>query len=263
MAHELDLKSAMPGLLRNQSLDSEAVRQARVDLAASCRMAARLDLQAGMNDHFSALVPGHDELFLVNPQGWAFAEITASKLLICDFEGQVVAGQGRPDAMAGMIHAQLHKALPRAAAAFHSQMPNAAALSMVEGPPLVWADRNTLTFYGRTVVAEGSGGLAPDASEGARIAATIGAADIVFLRNQGVLVLGPSIAEAFDDLRALERAAELQAKALSLGRPLKPIAPEIAERLARQRREGARESARLHLESVKRQLARTDPDFAH
>ncbi|WP_420896952.1 class II aldolase/adducin family protein [Bradyrhizobium yuanmingense] len=37
------------------------------------------------------------------------------------------------------IHARIHKILSRAAAAFHTQMPNATALSMVEGEPLVWA----------------------------------------------------------------------------------------------------------------------------
>ncbi len=50
---------------------------------------------------------------------------------------------------------------------------------------------------------------------------------------------------------------------MSLGGPLKPIAPEIAARAARQMREGDPESARLHLESVKRQLLGSEPDFAH
>ena len=263
MAHELSPKTAAPPILRNQSLDNEAVRQARIDLSACFRMAARLGLQEGICNHFSALVPGHDDLFLVNPYGWAFAEITASKLLVCDFHGNVVAGEGQPEATAFYIHAQLHKKLPRATAAFHTHMPNATARSMTEGQPFLWAGQTSLKFYGRTAVDENYNGLALDESEGERIAAAIGEADIVFMKNHGVMVLGPTIAEAFDDLYYLERAAEVQVKAMSLGRPLKIIPPEIAEHCYRQMREGDPESARLHLESVKRQLLRSEPDFAH
>jgi ribulose-5-phosphate 4-epimerase/fuculose-1-phosphate aldolase len=262
MAHELQTAAATPALLRNSSLDSAAIREARIELAASFRMAAKLDLQEGICNHFSAVVPGHSDLFLVNPYGWAFAEITASQLLICDFHGHVVAGSGKPEATAFYIHAQLHKALPRAIAAFHTHMPNATALSMLEGEPLVWAGQTALKFYGRTAVDENYNGLALDETEGQRIAGTIGEADIVFLKNHGVMVLGPTIAEAFDDLYYLERAAEVQLKAMSTGRALKPIPHDIAQKAYLEMREGDPDSARLHMASVRRQLLKTEPDFA-
>lgn len=263
MAHELSIKNAKPAILKNRSLDNDAVRQARIDLAACFRMAARLGLQEGICNHFSAVVPGHPDLFLVNPYGWAFAEITASKLLICDFNGNVVSGEGTPEATAFFIHARLHQKLPRAIAAFHTHMPNATALSMVEGAPFVWAGQTSLKFYGRTAVDENYNGLALDETEGDRIASAIGNADIVFMKNHGVMVLGPTIAEAFDDLYYVERAAEVQVKAMSLGRPLKPIDPQIAQVAYEQMREGDPDSARLHLESVKRVLSREEPEFAH
>ena len=114
----------------------EAVWQARVDLAACFRMAARLGLHEGICNHLSAMVPGSDELFLVNPYGWGFDEITASRLLVCDFHGNVVEGEGEPEATAFFIHARVHMRLPRARAAFHTHMPNATAMAMLEGPPL-------------------------------------------------------------------------------------------------------------------------------
>src|ERR1700741_1259084 len=89
-------------------LNSPAIRQARIDLAACFRMAARLGYQEGICNHFSALVPGRDDLFLVNPYGLAFDEITASRLLICDFHGHVVAGEGTPEATAFYIPARPH-----------------------------------------------------------------------------------------------------------------------------------------------------------
>jgi ribulose-5-phosphate 4-epimerase/fuculose-1-phosphate aldolase len=261
MAHELK-PVASPAILRNSSLDSEAVHETRVDLAACFRMAARLGLQEGICNHFSAVAPGHDDLFIVNPYGLAFEEITASSLLVCDFQGNVVAGSGKPEATAFYIHARLHLNMPRAKAAFHTHMPNATALSMVEGEPLVWAGQTALKFYGRTAVDENYNGLALDETEGDRIAAAMGEADIVFMKNHGVMVVGPSIAEAWDDLYYLERAAEVQLKAMSTGRTLKPVTPDIARKCYEQMREGDAESARLHLESVKRILSRSEPEFA-
>ena len=175
MAHAFSTAPAAP---RHGGLDDPAVRQARIDLAACFRMAARLGLQEGICNHFSAVVPGRPDLFLVNPYGWAFGEITASRLLICDFEGGVVAGEGVPEATAFYIHARLHKHNPRAVAAFHTHMPYATALAMLEGEPLVWAGQTALKFYGRTVVDEDYNGLALDAAEGDRIAAAMGSADI-------------------------------------------------------------------------------------
>ena len=251
-----------PAILRNTDLDSDLVWQSRVDLAACFRMAARLGLHEGVCNHLSFMVPGRDDLFLVNPDGWAFAEITASRLLICDFNRNVVAGDGAPEDTAFFIHARVHMRLPRARAAFHTHMPNATALTMVEGPPLLWAGQSSLKFHGRTVVDEAYGGLALDEAEGDRIAAAAGSADIVFMKHHGVMVLGPSIAKAWDDLYYLERACEVQRLAQSSGRPLVPIPADIAERTAGQmRRGGSRDSAGLHLESIKRQLDRDMPEY--
>ncbi|MBO1075383.1 aldolase [Roseomonas marmotae] len=259
MAHAL--QTSAPVILRNSELDSAAVRQARVDLAACFRMASRLGLHEGICNHLSAMVPGRDDLFLVNPYGWAFSEVTASRLLVCDFNGHVVAGEGIPEATAFYIHARLHMKHPRAAAAFHTHMPNATALSMLEGPPLVWAGQTALKFYGRTAVDDDYNGLALDEAEGDRIAAAMGEADIVFMRNHGVMVVGPSIAEAWDDLYYLERAAEAQRLAMATGRQLKPVPEDVARRTYEQMRSGDKESARLHLESIKRILAKQEPGY--
>jgi ribulose-5-phosphate 4-epimerase/fuculose-1-phosphate aldolase len=249
-------------VLRNNDLDSEAVWRTRVDLAACFRAAARLGLHEGVCNHLSCMVPGRDDLFLVNPDGWSFAEITASRLLICDFHHNVIAGHGRPEDTAFYIHARLHARVPRARAAFHTHMPNATALTMVEGDPLLWAGQTALKFYGRTIVDEHYNGLALDESEGDRIAASVGDADIVFMRHHGVLVLAPTIAKAWDDLYYLERACEVQRLAQSTGRKLVPVPAVIAQATAEQmRHEGGRDSAALHLESIKRQLDREQPEY--
>lgn len=244
-------------------LDREALTEARIDLAACFRMAARFGLHEGICNHFSFMVPGRDDVFLVNPYGLSFAEMTASSLIVCDFHGNVVDGEMLPEATAFYIHARLHLKLPRARAAFHTHMPNATALCMTEGQPLLWAGQTSLKFYGRTAVDEDYNGLALDNSEGDRIAAVMGETnDIAFLKNHGVIVTGRTIAEAWDDLYYLERAAEAQILAMSTGRPLIPISGQIAEKTARQMFAEGRESARLHLESIKRTLWREEPEFA-
>jgi len=251
-----------PAILRNTGLDHPSIQQARTDLAACFRAAARLGLHEGVCNHLSAMVPGRDDLFLVNPDGWSFAEITASRLLICDFHRRVVAGDGAPEDTAFFIHARVHLRQPRARAAFHTHMPHATALAMVEGPPLLWAGQSALKFRGRIVVDDAYNGLALDEAEGDRIAASLGEADILFMKHHGVLVVGPSIAKAWDDLYYLERACAVQCLAQSTGRPLQPIPPGMAEHTAGQmRRGGGRDSAALHLESIKRQLDHEAPEY--
>ena len=60
--------------------------------------------------------------------------------------------------------------------------------------------------------------------------AALGDADIVFLKNHGVMVVGASAAEAWDDLYYLERAAEAQRLAMATGRALLPVPEAVAQR---------------------------------
>ena len=67
MAHAFEINTAP--LVSTEGLDSPAIAQARIDLAACFRMAARLGMGEGICNHFSVVVPGRPELFLVNPYG--------------------------------------------------------------------------------------------------------------------------------------------------------------------------------------------------
>jgi hypothetical protein len=90
------LGSSRPSRYADLNLDSEAVITARTELAACFQLAALYGLEEGICNHFSAMVPGRDDLFFVNPYGYAFEEITADNLLVCDFHGNVVVGDGDP-----------------------------------------------------------------------------------------------------------------------------------------------------------------------
>ncbi|MBN7822905.1 aldolase, partial [Bowmanella yangjiangensis] len=192
MAHTLEggLRTAR---YTDLDLEAPAVVTARSELVACFQLAALHGLEEGICNHFSAMVPGRDDLFFVNPYGYAFEEVTVDNLLVCDFNGNVVAGEGQPEATAFYIHARLHKQLPRVKVAFHTHMPHATALCLLQGAPLLWFGQTALKFYGRTAVDENYNGLALDASEGDRIASVMGDADVLFLKNHGVIVAGPTI----------------------------------------------------------------------
>ena len=70
-------------------LDSStaALRQARVDLAAVHRIANRFGFDDGIWNHFTLMVPGNSDRFLVKAHGLLMNEITASSLIVADTEG--------------------------------------------------------------------------------------------------------------------------------------------------------------------------------
>src|SRR5215813_9273933 len=76
-------------------LANDPVTQARIDLTTALRAAARHGLNEGVCNHFSMTVPGRDELFLVNPQGLHWSEITPSDLMMVDGAGNVIEGKHR------------------------------------------------------------------------------------------------------------------------------------------------------------------------
>jgi ribulose-5-phosphate 4-epimerase/fuculose-1-phosphate aldolase len=263
MANTLE-KSNVESLVKIAAGGAEALSiwNAKVDLAACFRTAARLGMHEGVCNHFSAMVPGRDDIFIVNAFGYAFEEMTASNLLVCDFHGNVIDGAGVPEITAFYIHARVHLHVPHARVIFHTHMPNATALAMTQGTPLKWAGQTALKFYGRTAVDAHFNGLALDEAEGDRIAGAVGSADVLFMKNHGVMVVGKSIADVWDDTYYLERACEVQRLAESTGRPLQIVDLEVAARTYAQMRSGDGESAGAHLLSIKRILDKAGSDYA-
>src|ERR1700724_2681798 len=183
---------------------SEAERRARIDLAACHRLAARFGFSEGIDNHMTMLVPGHSERFYLAPFGLLWSEVKASDLLELDFTGTVVAGSGLVEDTALYIHLSVHRLMPQARCVLHTHMPYATALAMLEDPRLEMASQNALGFYGDIAYADYRG-LAFDYHEGERLARALGDKTVLILRNHGALVVGPSVAHAFERLYFLER----------------------------------------------------------
>jgi ribulose-5-phosphate 4-epimerase/fuculose-1-phosphate aldolase len=243
------------------ALALDPVARARIDLAAALRWAAKLGLGEGICNHFSLALPGPDDRYLINPFGVHWAEMRASHLLMLDRSGRIVEGQGEVEATAFHIHSQLHRARTDAIAVLHTHMPYATALTLVEDGRLAMVHQNSLRFHDAIAYDDHYNGLALDQDEGDRLAIALGAARVMFLANHGVVTIGASLAEAFDDLYYLERAAELQVLAHSTGRPLRPIADEVVRRTAAAFARDRPAYAHAHFEAVKRLLDAEDPSY--
>ena len=72
----------------------DPITQARIDLTAALRSAARMGLNEGVCNHFSLEMPGDPTKFLINPQGRHWSELTPADLMVVDENGAVVASHG-------------------------------------------------------------------------------------------------------------------------------------------------------------------------
>jgi ribulose-5-phosphate 4-epimerase/fuculose-1-phosphate aldolase len=242
-------------------LVNDPITQARIDLAAALRWAVRHGLNEGVCNHFSMTVPGREDLFLVNPQGLHWSEITPSDLVMVDFAGKVFEGRHRVEASAFFIHGRLHAGNPRAKVVLHTHMPYATALTSIRDGRIEMCTQNAFRYWKRIAYDDAYGGVALSAGEGDRMCGALGDKDILFLANHGVVVCGRTVAEAYDDLYYLERTALVQVLAMQTGRPLLNIDPALAESTFKQIADGTNEQALLHFESLKRMLDRDEPGW--
>jgi ribulose-5-phosphate 4-epimerase/fuculose-1-phosphate aldolase len=206
-------------------------------------------------------VPGTTDRFLINPQGLHWSEVTAGDVVLSDAMGNVIEGRHPVEPTAFFIHARIHLGKPNAKVVLHTHMPYATALTAIEGGRLEMCSQNALRFQGRVAYDEAYNGLALDDSEGDRLCRAMGEADIAFLGNHGVIVSGPSIAMAFDELYYLERAAQLQVLAMSTGRKLSIVPTQIVQKTARQMA-GESQQADYHFAALKRILDREEPGWS-
>jgi ribulose-5-phosphate 4-epimerase/fuculose-1-phosphate aldolase len=235
-------------------------QQTRIAIACALRSASRMGLGEGICNHFSAEVPGHAGHFLINPQGLHWSEVTPADLVTVDAQGNKVAGKHEVEPTAFFIHGAAHRSKPDAKCVLHTHMPYATSLTVVHGGRVEAASQIALKFYGRTAYDDAYNGLALDAAEGERIVAGLKNADVLFLANHGIIVTGPSIDVAFDDLYYLERACMLQVLAAGSGKPLRLVPEEIARATAAQMSDDTQ--AKLHFIALQRLLDRDEPGWS-
>jgi ribulose-5-phosphate 4-epimerase/fuculose-1-phosphate aldolase len=243
-----------------REVDVSAERAARVDLAAAFRLAVRFDMHEGVCNHFSALLD--ERRFLLNSYGLHWSEVTASNLVTLDGDGNVLQGTGEIEKTAFWIHSRIHLAHPRAQCVLHTHMPYTTALTLLKDGRLEMVEQNALRFDGDIAYDDTYNGLVVDGAEGDRLARVLGSKRVLFLANHGVIVVGPSVAEAFDSLYYLERACRLQVLARATGLPFRRVRPEVVRDTRRMMALDAPTYAGAHFSALKRILDREEPDYS-
>lgn len=238
-------------------------RKERADLAAAFRWAARLNLHEAVANHFSLAVDPAGRRFLMNPDQRHFATIRASDIIFLDADDPATMERpGAPDPTAWGLHGAVHRRVPHARCVMHAHPIFSTVLASLADSRLPPIDQNSATFFGRVAIDEGYAGLALE-DEGERIAAQLSdpAKKVMVMGNHGVLVLGDTVADAFNRLYYFERAAETYVRALQTGMPLRVLSDEVAERTAREVADYPGQSDR-HLAGLRAILDAEGNDYA-
>ncbi|WP_144636159.1 class II aldolase/adducin family protein [Bordetella genomosp. 13] len=203
----------------------------RVDLAAAYRLAHEFGWADMIYNHISARVPGADEHFLINPFGLAYDEITASSLIKVDLQGNIVHA---PDPqysinLAGyVVHSAVHEVRHDALCVIHTHTVAGMAVAALKCGLLPLC-QTAMRFA--DIAYHEYEGVSLDNDERLRLQRDLGGSDVMILRNHGLLAVGRSIPEAFNNMYRLERGCQVQAMAMACNTELQ-MPPEDALRKA-------------------------------
>lgn len=209
---------------RAGSIDRD-IQQLRDDVVTCTKLLVYQDI-LDYSGHVSARIPG-TELALVLRREASRAGLSTEDLLVVDFDGKVMEGNGIPVAEAA-IHTGVYRNRPDVSFVCHGHPRLSTTFSMV--------DRQLLPV--RHFAYKFPDGLAvhPDPShirtreQGDAVAATLGSAGACLLRSHGTVVVGDRIDVLFMDCLDIEENAATLLNAIQLGGTVLPLtAAELAE----------------------------------
>jgi ribulose-5-phosphate 4-epimerase/fuculose-1-phosphate aldolase len=213
-----------------------AEEKARLKLAACYRIFDLLGWTESIFNHITLRVAGAEPVFLINPFGLHYSEVTASNLVAVDIQGNPIRPSAHPINLAGFVtHSAIHEFIPAAHCVMHTHTTTGSAVACLED------GLSHDTFYGamlyERVAYHEFEGVTVNADERSRLVASIGEKRLVILRNHGLLCWGETLEEAFMWLWTLQRACDIQIAAASAGN-LRPLSEEV---LAQSHREAGGE----------------------
>ncbi|MGB3934529.1 MAG: class II aldolase/adducin family protein [Burkholderiales bacterium] len=238
---------------------SEAERAARVQLAACYRVFHHLGWTEMIFNHITLRVPGPEKLFLINPFGLHYSEITASSLLLIDVEGNPVRESKWPVNRAGfVIHSAIHGSVESARCVMHTHTTTGMAVACLK------EGLSPTNFYAAQlhggVAYHDFEGITVEDGERARLVASIGQKRAVILRNHGLLAWGPSLSAAFMTLWTLQRACDVQIASSAAG-PLNPIEVSVFAQAVRESGPGEKRTCEDVFAAMQRLVDAKDPSY--
>jgi len=195
---------------------TDAEWQARVQLAACYRVFDLLGWTELIFNHITLRVPGPERVFLINPFGQMYHEVTASNLVAVDIEGRPVRPTEHAVNRAGFVtHSAIHGNVDIAHCVMHTHTTTGMAVACQEGG-LSHDSFYGAQLHGRVAYHEFEG-ITINPDERSRMLNSIGDKRCVILRNHGLLSWGHGIPEAFMWLWTLQRACDVQVASRSVG----------------------------------------------
>jgi ribulose-5-phosphate 4-epimerase/fuculose-1-phosphate aldolase len=208
---------ALAGEALRALFDDEGVL--RRDLAACYRLIARHGWDDMLATHMSVRLPGSDGLFLLNPYGLMFGHLKASDLIAVDSQGKVHGASNPGLNPAGLnIHAALHENHEGPLCVIHLHAVAGVALSTLECGLLPVSQTAMMIYH--DVAYHDYEGFATHEQEREHLRRDLGDKSILILRNHGTLITAPTVAEAYARAVTLEKAADIQLKAMAAGQKM-------------------------------------------
>ncbi len=242
--------------------------QTRLDLAACYRLFVHYRMTDMIYTHVTSRVPGTEDQILINPYGLMFDEITASNLYKIDYDGNVIL---RPETEYDInrsgyrLHTALHKARPDAACVLHTHSLATVTVSTMKCG-LLPLTQPALRFFNRVSYTKYDAAGFDDHIQ-AQIIADLGQNDVMLMHNHGTIVVGRSMAEAFNLLYNLEMSCLVQMHAMQSGTELVLVNERVAEETAMMlgpkggTADGVMDGRR-EWSALRRMLDRKDPGYA-
>jgi ribulose-5-phosphate 4-epimerase/fuculose-1-phosphate aldolase len=212
---------------------TDAARDARIEVAAACRLTYLFGWTDLLATHISVRVPGRDDRYFVNPLGVAFDEVSASAVLEVDLAGNVITeagrGAGELNPAGTVIHGAIHATgSPEAEAVVHLHARDGVAVSC-QRDGLLPLTQMALMIYADLAYHDFQG-VVLDEAERHSLLADLGDKHNLILRNHGTLSIGRTMAEAFGRIWRVERACRFQLAAQSAGVPLIELPQSVIDR---------------------------------
>lgn len=187
------------------------------EVLEACRRIAAAGLVAGSSGNVSRRVEGREgePLVAITASRVPYDRLTVDDILVIDFEGDPVEGEGVPSSET-LAHLAVYQVRTDVGAVIHTHSIYASALAVagMEIPPLL--DEQVVTLGGSVPVTEYA--MAGSQELADRACAALGESKAVLLRNHGVLGVGADLAEAASVCELVERLARIYVLALGLGK---------------------------------------------
>jgi L-ribulose-5-phosphate 4-epimerase len=205
---------------------SAAADQIKHDVCAVTRM-LEADGILDYSGHVSARIPGRDA-FVIQIGAVSRAEVEPAAMLVCDYDGKVLEGDGAPPVELP-IHTEILRARPDVQAVLHAHMELAIAFTMMEGVTLV-------PMRARASRWKSGIPIDPDPShikrkeQGQALARSLGPHHAVLMRAHGLCLVAESArALLVDAIHFKENAAALMQVLQAGARPIPLNDAELAQ----------------------------------